>query len=569
MGKRVIVKNNYNYNFKSRQSGILQFIIFSTIVLILSSLMIFTPGAALVEIKNSTAPVVLDGRQILKVSSVGEYTAKKRAELIEEKLLTVVSSSNPINIKVKTEDRLPTIWLNNAYLLTVTQKDVFPGSNIKEQTEFWVKKIEESVKISQKERSLKFMGNTFIKVGLIINVAIAINWLLKLIWRKYLYHALLFFLGNHGISHPEESKSLSILISLSLLVTRIALWVGTILYITNKFPLTRQFSYQFTDTLISTFTSPVIHLGNQTYSVPDLFILVGLVWALIIAVGGTTNLLRSRILRVTGINRGAQEAIATMTKYSLITIGVMVLLQVWGLDLSSIALLASALGVGIGLGFQDIARDFGSGLIILFERPIQVGDFVEVGEYQGTVERIGARSTMIKTFDHVSIIVPNCRFLEAELINWDHDHPVSALRLPVGVAYGSNVEAVRQALLDAAAASYPDVLSIPEPQVLFIEFGDSSLNFELRVWTAEPSKQEIIRSDLYFKIEAILREREIEIPFPQQDLHLRSGNLPIDLSPRMEAMLMKFFQQGSNQQGSNQQGSNGKKVNLTGKEEQN
>ncbi|MDY7008621.1 MAG: mechanosensitive ion channel [Cyanobacteriota bacterium] len=521
--------------------------------------MIFSPGAALVEFKNSTAPVVLDGRPIIKVRSVGEYTAQKRAKLIEKKLLRVVSSSKPIRLKVKANEKLPTIWLNNAYLLTVTQKDVFPGSNLKEQTEIWVEKIEESVKIAQQERSLKFMGKTLTKIGLIINGAIAINWLLKLVWRKYLYQVILFFLGNYGIAHPEESKSLSILISLSLLVTRIALWVGTILYITNKFPLTRQFSYQFTDTLISTFTSPVIHVGNQKYSVPDLLILVGLVWALIIGIGGITNVLRSRILRVTGINRGAQEVIATMTKYSLITIGVIVLLQVWGLDLSSITLLASALGVGIGLGFQDIARDFGSGLIILFERPIQVGDFVEVGEYQGTVERIGARSTMIKTFDHVSIIVPNCRFLEAELINWDHDHPVSALRLPVGVAYGSNVEEVRQGLLDAAAASYPDVLSMPEPQVLFIEFGDSSLNFELRVWTAEPSKQEIIRSDLYFKIEAILRERQIEIPFPQQDLHLRSGNLPIDLSPRMEEILMQFLQQGSN----------GKKVNLNGKENRN
>ncbi|NER05111.1 MAG: mechanosensitive ion channel, partial [Okeania sp. SIO3C4] len=485
--------------------------------------------------------------------------AQKRAKLIEKKLLRAVSSSKPIRLKVKANEKLPTIWLNNTYLLTVTQKDVFPGSNLKEQTEIWVEKIEESVKIAQQERSLKFMGKTLTRIGLIINGAIAINWLLKLVWRKYLYQVILFVLGNYGIAHPEESKSLSILISLSLLVTRIALWVGTILYITNKFPLTRQFSYQFTDTLISTFTSPVIHLGNQTYSVPDILILVGLVWALIIGIGGITNVLRTRILRVTGINRGAQEVIATMTKYSLITIGVIVLLQVWGLDLSSITLLASALGVGIGLGFQDIARDFGSGLVLLFERPIQVGDFVEVGEYQGTVERIGARSTMIKTFDHVSIIVPNCRFLEAELINWDHDHPVSALRLPVGVAYGSNVEEVRQGLLDAAAASYPDVLSIPEPQVLFIEFGDSSLNFELRVWTAEPSKQEIIRSDLYFKIEAILRERQIEIPFPQQDLHLRSGNLPIDLSPRMEEILMQFFQQRTN----------GKKVNLTGKEERN
>ncbi|NEP42631.1 MAG: hypothetical protein F6K35_26770, partial [Okeania sp. SIO2H7] len=138
----MIVKNNYNYNYKSRQSGILKFIIFSIIALILSSLMIFTPGAALVEFKNSTAPVVLDGRPILKISSAGEYTAQKRAELIEQKLSTVVSSSKPIHLKVKTDEKLPTIWLNDAYLLTVTQKDVFPGSNLKEQTDIWAEKIE-------------------------------------------------------------------------------------------------------------------------------------------------------------------------------------------------------------------------------------------------------------------------------------------------------------------------------------------------------------------------------------------------------------------------------------------
>lgn len=559
MKKRVNVLNNYNY--KSGQSGIFQFVIFAAIALILSSLMMCTPGAALVKFKNSTAPVVLDGRPILQVSSAGEYTAEKRAELIKNKLSKVVLSSKPVQIKVKIEKGIPTIWLNDFYLLTVTQEDIFPGNNPKEQAEIWAEKIQSSLNIAQTERSFEFMTKTFIKVGFIINGAIAINWLLKWIGRKYLHHGLPFFLRKLGVSDAENNTILGILTSLSLLLARMTLWVGTILYITNQFPLTRQFGYQFTDTFISTFTSQAIHLGNETYSVPDLLILVGLVWGLIIAVGGTTNLLRSRILRVTGINRGAQEAIATMTKYSLITIGIIVLLQVWGLDLSSITLLASAFGVGIGLGFQDIAKNFGSGLVLLFERPIQVGDFVEIAEYQGTVERIGARSTMIKTFDHVSIIVPNSRFLEAELINWDHDHPVSALRLPVGVAYGSNVEVVCQALLDAAAAVYPDVLSMPEPQVLFIGFGDNSLDFELRVWTAEPSKQVIIRSELYFKVEAILRERQIEIPFPQRDLHLRSGNLPIDLSPRMEAMLMQFLQQQSN----------GKKIDIdvTGKGEQN
>jgi small-conductance mechanosensitive channel len=216
----------------------------------------------------------------------------------------------------------------------------------------------------------------------------------------------------------------------------------------------------------------------------------------------------------------------------MIFLGTIVVLQLWGLDLSSLTILASVVGVGIGLGLQGIAKEFISGLVLIFERPIRVGDFVNIGELMGTVERISVRSTEIRTLDELSIIVPNSRFLEAEVVNWTHHSPVSRLKIPVNVAYGSNLSVVRSALIDAAK-EHADVLAEPSPRVFFKGFGDNSLNFELLIWIAEPRHQFRIKSDIYFRIEAILRHRHIEMPFPQRDLHVRSGSLPLEVPPQL------------------------------------
>jgi small-conductance mechanosensitive channel len=278
--------------------------------------------------------------------------------------------------------------------------------------------------------------------------------------------------------------------------------------------------------VIDSFTAEVIPLGNTRYSLEDIIVLVVMILGVVIASKIIADLFKARILSLARINRGAREAIAIILRYVLLLIGLFVLLPVWGVDLSSFAILASALGVGIGFGFQDIAKNFGSGIVLVFERPIQVGDFVEVGEFLGTIERIGARSTLIRTLDQVSIIMPNSRFLEDEVINWSHDNPVSRLHLPVGVAYASDVDKVRDVLIEAAQ-NHPFILSHPKPHVLFQGFGDSSLDFELLVWTRDPSKQLYIKSDLNFRIERLFRENQVEIPFPQRDLHVRSGALPL------------------------------------------
>ena len=237
------------------------------------------------------------------------------------------------------------------------------------------------------------------------------------------------------------------------------------------------------------------------------------------------------------MTRGSQEIISIITKYGLISFCTILLLQANGINLSSLALIGSALGVGIGFGFQDIARNFASGIVLLFERSIQVGDFIQVGEHLGVVEEVRTRSIVLKTLDRISIIVPNSRFLSDEVINWNHRRSVTRIHLPVGVAYGSDVKKVKAALLQAAA-EHLEVLRNPAPQVFFIGFGDSSLDFELLVWTSDPSRQSPLKSDLCFRIEELFKEQQINIPFPQRDVNLKTADMPITLPPQLEGHLL-------------------------------
>jgi small-conductance mechanosensitive channel len=184
--------------------------------------------------------------------------------------------------------------------------------------------------------------------------------------------------------------------------------------------------------------------------------------------------------------------------------------------------------VGVGFGLQNITSNFISGLVILAERPITIGDRVEVAGVIGQVQKINARSTVVVTNDNIATIVPNQKFIDSPVTNWTYGDPRVRFRLPVGVAYGSDVEKVRDTLIAAARAN-AQALSDPAPSVFFVGFGESSLDFELVVWSDEMShRPRRFRSDLNFAIEKNLREAGIEIPFPQRDLHIRSGVLKMD-----------------------------------------
>lgn len=233
------------------------------------------------------------------------------------------------------------------------------------------------------------------------------------------------------------------------------------------------------------------------------------------------------VLAKSSLDLGTRTAIGTITRYSIILIGLMIILQTVGIDLSTITVLAGALGVGIGFGLQNITNNFVSGIIILFERPIKVDDRIEVGNITGDVVRISMRATTIVTNDNISVIVPNSEFISSKVINWSHNDRNVRFNIPVGVSYKEDPQKVKELLLSVANDN-DAVLKEPLPDVIFSEFGDSSLNFVLRVWTSTLIQApKVLKSQLYFEIFKRFSEVGIQIPFPQRDLHIKNDELNI------------------------------------------
>jgi len=223
----------------------------------------------------------------------------------------------------------------------------------------------------------------------------------------------------------------------------------------------------------------------------------------------------------TTVDVGTRNAINKACQYAIMTVAVVVGLNILDVQAETLKWFAGFLGIGIGFGLQNIVSNFISGLIILTERHVKLGDYVEVKGTYGTVVRVGARSTTISTHDNINVVVPNSDFISQDVINWSHKDPRTRLHVAIGVSYGSTPEQVREVLLDVAQA-HELVLSDPPPQVWFVGFGDSALNFDMLVWTDQPVRRFEITSDLYYASFAALKKAGIEIPFPQQDLHLKS-----------------------------------------------
>ncbi|MBW2686299.1 MAG: mechanosensitive ion channel, partial [Deltaproteobacteria bacterium] len=256
----------------------------------------------------------------------------------------------------------------------------------------------------------------------------------------------------------------------------------------------------------------------------DLFrsFLIGLLTlALIRALPG---LLAATLFRRLG--PGERYAYSTIVKYAIVLGGLALAFDAIGIGWSSIQWLVAAVGLGLGFGLQEIFANFISGLIILFERPIRVGDTVTVGAVSGTVTKIRIRATWITAFDRKELIVPNKEFVTGQLINWTLSDAVLRIEIPVGIAYGSDTKLAIE-VLDRVARESRRVLRDPAPQVLFLGFGDSSLSFELRVFVRHVAQLWRTRHELHMSIDEAFREAGIEIAFPQRDLHLRS--LPADL----------------------------------------
>lgn len=505
------------------------------------------------------APVVIDGREIISVGKIGNTPAGERVSLIRDELLKAIRDDVAPKVVIEQQGGLPVLYLvypqaasglpedtakdsteDRRYLFTVTQEDTIGRKSNRETAEDFKTEIEQAMAIARKERSPAYLQRQGVITAGLFLFGLLTTRLLSQLQTYSPRRGLQRIIPGLPSNNSSQPSSLTTLFRVKLGLAQFLLWVIITLITFRLFPATRHWLYFLFNLIASSFALSIFNLGGKDFSLINLLILIGLIVGSIFLSTYLANLLRTNVLEATRMTRGSQEIISIITKYGLIAFSIMVLLQANGINLSSLALIGSALGVGIGFGFQDIARNFASGIVLLFERSIQVGDFIQVGEHLGVVEEVRTRSIILKTLDRISIIVPNSRLLSDEVINWNHRHSVVRLHLPVGVAYGSDVKKVKAALLQAAE-EHLEVLHNPAPQVFFTGFGDSSLDFELLIWTSDPSRQAPLMSDLCFRIEEIFQEQQIEIPFPQRDINFKGGEMPIKLPPQLEGHLLSLL----------------------------
>jgi small-conductance mechanosensitive channel len=261
-------------------------------------------------------------------------------------------------------------------------------------------------------------------------------------------------------------------------------------------------------------------LGEARLSLAGILLFFGTIWVGALAGRWVGIVLEADILDRLDLPRGVPVTIASIVRYTLTAIAFFLALAAVGVDVSQLAIIGGALSVGVGFGLQTIVNNFISGLILAFERPLAIGDVVQIGELQGEVRSIGIRASVIRTFEGADVVVPNGQLISNELINWTRSDRTRRLEIPVGVAYGTDPATVIS-LLAEVAQGHDRVRTHPKPLCLFQGFGESSLDFVLRIWT-DADDFPVVRSEVRVAVYEALRAAGIEIPFPQRDLHVRT-----------------------------------------------
>jgi potassium efflux system protein len=263
--------------------------------------------------------------------------------------------------------------------------------------------------------------------------------------------------------------------------------------------------------------------GRITVSISSVIIGLIVVILTILIARWSSALIERRIANRRHIDPGLRYTICRLVKYVIITVGILVALkQAFAIDLTSIAVIFTALSVGIGFGLQYIAADIASGFILLFERPIRIGDRITIGEDEGVVQSINLRTTIVTTNDRIAIIVPNSKLVTQNVVNWSYGDPRARIAIPVSVADDSDVDLVTDTLVQAGK-DVQNVLMEPQPQVQFLKFGEYSLDFRLLVWTNLPRRHMQIRSDINYRIAQLFRDRAIKLATPTQELRLKNA----------------------------------------------
>ncbi len=271
----------------------------------------------------------------------------------------------------------------------------------------------------------------------------------------------------------------------------------------------------------------LFQLKDSPVTVSSIIMFVAVMVAFVVLSRFTRNVFLGRIFKRLHFDEGTMYTLTRVTHYLIMLMGCMVAFQFIGIDLSGLMVIFGALSVGIGFGLQNLTSNFISGLILLIERPIRVGDRVTIGDTEGDVVEINIRSTEIRSLNNISIIVPNSEFVSSQVINWSHGDLKVRIDIDVGVSYNSDLDTVLRCLNEVAQEN-KDVLKDPPHEVLHMGFGDSSWDMRLRAWIPNPKKHNNVRSDINCAIVRKFRDNTIEIPFPQRDLNVRSP-LPIPL----------------------------------------
>ena len=262
-------------------------------------------------------------------------------------------------------------------------------------------------------------------------------------------------------------------------------------------------------------------IGTKKITVGLVFIALAILYGAFLISWAVQAVFMEEVLRRRHVESGVRMSMARLIHYALVLVGFLIAMSALGFDLKNITILGGALGIGIGFGLQTVVSNFVCGLILLFERPLKVGDVIELGTQRGRVKKLGLRATVIETFDRAEVVVPNTNLISNEVTNWTLADRQMRITIPVGVAYGSDIEVVMKTLTEVAEENSL-ILKDPAPQILFWAFGASSLDFEFRVWIADFNDRRQVQSELLLEIDRRFRELDIEIPFPQSDLHLRS-----------------------------------------------
>jgi len=265
------------------------------------------------------------------------------------------------------------------------------------------------------------------------------------------------------------------------------------------------------------------HIGQMRFSLLNLIFALLLVVMTHVTVRFWRHILRDKLLDSSDLEPGLKDSVTSISVYVVWALGILMALHAFGLSATSMAVAFGALGIGLGFGLQNIFNNFLSGIILLFERPIQVGDAIEINGIWGEVRKINVRSTLVQTYDNASLIIPNAEFISSQVTNWSFKDMRLRRTVAVGVAYGSDVNLVKKTL-EEIAQKVTWVLKFPVPQILFSDFADSALIFRLRVWT-DIDHMLTVESEIRFEIYRLFNERGIEIAFPQLDLHVRSVNM--------------------------------------------